>query len=395
MKKICVITGTRAEYGLLRWVMHGIQDSPKLKLQLVVTGLHLSPEFGLTYKVIEADGFKIDKKIEMLLSSDTSIGVTKSMGLAVCGFADVLAELQPDLLLILGDRYEIFAAAAAAMLARIPIGHVHGGEITEGAFDDAIRHSITKMSHLHFVAAKEYQQRVIQLGEIPERVFQVGGLGIDNILKLKLLSHKMLEESINFSLGKHNLLVTFHPTTLEQGTAAKQMQALLQALDTLEDTHIIFTMPNADTESRILFTMINKFVDEHPQTAKAFTSLGQILYLSCIKHVDGVVGNSSSGLTEAPSFKKGTINIGDRQKGRLKATSVIDCKPIKKDIIKSLRKLYSTEFKQKLNSVINPYGEGGASEKIIKALEYSNFHLLLKKHFQDYPLNENDRSNLA
>lgn len=386
MKKVCVVTGTRAEYGLLRWVMQGIQDSLQLELQLIVTGTHLSSEFGLTYRDIEADGFSIDRRVEMLLSSDTSVGITKSMGLAVCGFADALVELQPDLMLVLGDRYEIFAASSAAMLARIPIAHLHGGETTEGAFDEAIRHSITKMSHLHFVAAGEYRQRVIQMGEAPERVFQVGGLGIDNILKLNLLDREALENSLDFRFGRHNLLVTFHPATLESGAAATQMLELLEALKTLKDTHIIFTMPNADTESRVLFDMINAFVSQRPQTAKAFTSLGQLRYLSCIKYVDGVVGNSSSGLAEVPSFKKGTINIGDRQKGRLKAMSVIDCTPKKKNITVSLRQLYSNEFKRQLTRVVNPYGEGGASKKIVEVLESTSFDILLKKHFQDLPI---------
>lgn len=385
MKKICVVTGTRAEYGLLRWVMEGIRKSSELELQLIATGMHLSPEFGLTYRDIESDGFHIDRKVEMLLSSDTPVGITKSMGLAMCGFADALAELKPDMLLVLGDRCEIFAAAAAAMIARIPIAHLHGGETTQGAFDEAIRHSITKMSHLHFVAAEEYRQRVIQLGEAAERVFLVGGLGIDNILKLQLLDRPALEHSFDFRLGLRNLLVTFHPVTLEQGTAATQMAELLAALETLEDTRLIFTMPNADTESRVLFEMINAFVCSHAQTAKAFTSLGQLRYLSCIRHVDGVVGNSSSGLTEVPSFKKGTINIGDRQWGRLKAQSVIDCLPAKADIQYAIQRLYSDEFQAILTGVINPYGQGGASERIVEALVQCEPSTFLKKSFHDVP----------
>lgn len=265
-KRICVVTGTRAEYGLLRWVMEGIRQSAILELQVVATGAHLSPEFGLTYRDIEADGFRIDCRVEMLLSSDTPVGVTKSMGLGMLGFADALAELKPDLVLELGDRYEIFAAASAAMIARIPIAHLHGAETTQGAFDEAIRHSITKMAHLHFVAAEEYRRRVIQLGEQPERVFQVGGLGIDNIVKLKLLERGALEAALDFPLGSRNLLVTFHPVTLEQGTAAWQMTELLAALETLEETHLIFTMPNADTDGRVLMRLIDDFVARHPQT---------------------------------------------------------------------------------------------------------------------------------
>ena len=389
MKKICVVTGARAEYGLLRWVMEGIRLSPVLELQIIATGMHLSPEFGMTVDAIEADGFKIDRKVEMLLSSDTPVGVTKSMGLGMIGFADVLTELKPDMMLVLGDRYEIFAAVASAMIARIPIAHVHGGETTEGAFDEAIRHSITKMSHLHFVAAAEYRRRVIQLGEQPERVFQVGGLGIDNILRLKLLSRDELEATLTFKLAKRNLLITFHPVTLEHNTGAKQMDELIAALAELEDTGLIFTMPNADTEWRVLFRQIEAFCAKHSH-ARAFTSLGQLRYLSCIQHVDGVVGNSSSGLAEVPSFKKGTVNIGDRQRGRLKAASVIDCEPDKLSISNALEKLFSPEFRAMLSTVENPYGTGGASEKITRNLESIDLNGLLKKQFFniDQPIKE-------
>jgi GDP/UDP-N,N'-diacetylbacillosamine 2-epimerase (hydrolysing) len=382
MKKVCVVTGTRAEYGLLRWVMEGIRESRVLELQLVATGMHLSPEFGMTVDAIEADGFKIDRKVEMLLSSDTSVGLTKSMGLGMIGFADALAELQPDLMLVLGDRYEIFAAASAAMIARIPIAHLHGGEATEGLIDEPIRHGITKMSHLHFVAAEEYRRRVIQLGEQPDRVFNFGGLGIDNILRLKLLTREELEAELDFKLLSRNLLITFHPVTLERNTCADQMQELLAALAELEGVGLIFTMPNADTEGRVLFQQIKDFCAKHPN-ARAYTSLGQLRYLSCIQHVDGVVGNSSSGLAEVPSFKKGTINIGDRQRGRLKAASVIDCAPERVAISKALAQLFSEEFKFQLANVKNPYGNGGASEAIVKALETIGFGDLLKKRFYD------------
>jgi GDP/UDP-N,N'-diacetylbacillosamine 2-epimerase (hydrolysing) len=382
MKRVCIVTGTRAEYGLLRWVMEGIRLSPVLELQLIVTGMHLSPEFGMTVDAIEADGFKIDRKVEMLLSSDTPVGVTKSMGLGMIGFADALAELKPDMVLVLGDRYEIFAAAASALIARIPIAHLHGGEATEGLIDEPIRHSVTKMAHLHFVATEEYRRRVIQLGEQPERVFQVGGLGIDNILRLKLLSRDELESSLNFKLAKRNLLVTFHPVTLEQNTSAKQMDELLAVLAELEDTGLIFTMPNADTEGRVLFRQIKAFCAKHSH-AHAFTSLGQLRYLSCIQHVDGVIGNSSSGLAEVPSFKKGTVNIGDRQRGRLKAASVIDCEPEKVSISNALEKLFSPEFQAMLSTVVNPYGTRGASGAIVKVLEHQQLDDLLKKRFRD------------
>jgi GDP/UDP-N,N'-diacetylbacillosamine 2-epimerase (hydrolysing) len=384
VKTICVVTGTRAEYGLLRWVMEGIRQSPYLELQVIATGMHLSPEFGLTVKAIEDDGFRVDRKVEMLLSSDTAVGVTKSMGLGMIGFADALAELRPDLVLVLGDRYEIFAAAAAAMIARLPIAHLHGGETTEGAFDEAIRHSITKMAHLHFVAAEEYGRRVIQLGEQPERVFCVGGLGVDNIQRLELLGRPALEAALNFLLGPRNLLITFHPVTLEHNTSAQQMQELLTALGDLKDTHLIFTMPNADTEGRVLFQQIQDFCATHPQ-ARAYTSLGQLRYLSCLRHVDGVVGNSSSGLTEAPSFSKGTVNIGDRQKGRLRAASVIDCEPRAAAIAEALNQLFSPDFQAQLTEVTNPYGAGGASAAIVALLEQADLNSLLKKRFYDFP----------
>lgn len=381
-RKICVVTGTRAEYGLLRWVMEGIRDTPGLELQIIVTGMHLSPEFGLTYRKIEKDGFHIDRKVEMLLSSDTSSALAKSMGLGLIGFGDALQQLQPDLLLVLGDRFEIFSAVAAAMVARIPVAHLHGGESTEGAFDEAIRHSITKMSHLHFVAAEEYRKRVIQLGEHPERVFLVGGLGIDSIKKLTLLDRPALESALGFDLGRRSLLITFHPVTLENATSTQQMAELLAALEKMEDTHLIFTMPNADTDGRALIDMVKQFVADHAN-ARAYTSLGQLRYLSCIEHVDGVVGNSSSGLIEVPSFGKGTINIGDRQRGRLRAASVIDCSPERQSIAAALQRLYAQEFQEMLKTVRNPYGEGGASEKIVLILQDYPLESILKKSFHD------------
>lgn len=381
-RKICVVTGTRADYGCLRWVMEGIRAAEGLELQVIATGMHLSPEFGLTYREIEKDGFVIDRKVEMLLSADTATGISKSMGLGMIGFGEAIEQLKPDLMLVLGDRFEIFAAAAAAMVARVPLAHLHGGETTEGAIDEAIRHSITKMSHLHFVAAEEYSRRVVQLGEAPERVFLVGGLGIDNIKRLELLDRAALEASLDFKLGPKNLLVTFHPVTLEKSTAGAQMAELLAALEALEDTHLIFTMPNADTDGRILIAMIERFVATHPH-ARAYTSLGQLRYLSCIRQVDGVVGNSSSGLAEVPSFHKGTVNIGDRQRGRLKADSVIDCAPDRQSIAAALRTLYSPEFQARLATVRNPYGEGGASEKVVRVLQEYPLDTLLKKTFYD------------
>lgn len=383
-RKICVITGTRAEYGLLQWVMQGIKNDPDLVLQVVATGMHLSPEFGLTFQQIEKDGFQIDRKIEMLVGSDTPVAIAKSIGLGLIGFGPALSELQPDLIVVLGDRFEIFAAVTAALVARIPVAHLHGGELTEGAFDEALRHSITKMSHLHFVAANEYRQRVIQLGEQPERVFLVGGLGVDSIKRKPLLDRAALEESLDFSLGQKSLLITFHPTTLEKFTAANQMAELLASLGALQDTQLIFTLPNADTDGRALIQMVENFVKSHPNT-RLYSSLGQLRYLSCIAQVDGVVGNSSSGLAEVPSFKKGTINIGDRQRGRLQAASVINCEPLQSEITAALDRLYSADFQAGLGQVLNPYGEGGASEKVIRILKEYPIQHIVKKSFHDLP----------
>lgn len=385
--KICVVTGTRAEFGLLRWLMQEIQHEPELELQVLATGMHLSPEFGLTYREIEQAGFVINAKVEMLLSADTATAVTKSMGLGLISYADAYERLAPDLIVVLGDRFEIFAATAAALIAGIPVAHLHGGETTEGAFDEAIRHSITKMSHLHFVAAEEYRRRVIQLGEQPERVFLVGGLGIDAIKRIKLLDKGALEESLGFKFGPRNLLITFHPVTLEgQISSGQQMAELLAALGKLDDTHLLFTMPNADTGGRELAAMLNQFAATR-QNVRVYTSLGQLRYLSCMKYVDAVVGNSSSGLAEAPSMGIATINIGDRQKGRLSASSVINCEPTQQSISEALSTVFDPSFRSTLTSTKNPYGSGGASEKIAKIIKNHELKNLLKKSFfnLDFP----------
>ena len=382
-RKICVVTGTRAEYGLLYWLMKGIMDNPDLELQIVASGMHLSPEFGLTYKEIEKDGFRIDKKVEMLLSADTSSSISKSTGLGIISFADALSKLQPEIMIVLGDRFELLAASIAALFARIPLGHIHGGETTMGAYDEAIRHSITKMAWWHFVAAGEYQNRVIQLGEEPDRVFMVGGLGVDSIKNSQLLSKKELSKAIAFEFRQKNLLVTYHPVTFEKETSKHHFQSLLDALAELDDTNIIFTAPNADTDSRIIKKMINDYVSTHLENTIAFTSMGHLNYLSTMQFVDGIVGNSSSGLTEAPTFKVGTINIGDRQKGRLKADSVIDCEPNRDSIKRAINTLYSDGFQEILSNVKNPYGEGKASEKILDILKNTSLPLEPKKEFYD------------
>jgi len=384
-RKICVLTGTRAEYGLLRWLMTDVSNDAALELQVIATGAHLSPEFGLTYREIEADGFRIDRKVEMLLSSDSPVGITKSMGLGLSGYADALSELRPDVLVLLGDRYETFSAAAAALVAKIPVAHLHGGEITEGAFDDALRHAISKLSHLHFVALDDYRRRVIQLGERPESVFTVGGLGIDGMLRQPLLSRDALERSLGLKFNRRNLLVTFHPATLENASPEAQMEELLQALDALEETQLIFTMPNADTGGRALMSMVDKFVAARPERAKAFASLGQQRYLSCLQFVDGVVGNSSSGVLEAPSFGIGTIDIGDRQRGRLKAASVIECAPQREQIAAALQRMYAPDFQASLREVKNPYGDGGASARILSVLRDCPLDALIMKRFYDQP----------
>ena len=381
LKKICVVTGSRAEYGLLSWLMKSIQDSPELDLQIVATGMHLSPEFGLTFREIEKDGFRIDKKVDILLSGDTPTSISKSTGLGLIGCSDAFNKLNPDLLIVLGDRYEVLAASTAAMFAKIPIAHIHGGETTQGAYDEAIRHSITKMAWWHFVAADEYKKRVIQLGEDPKRVFNVGGLGVDSIKKTKLLSKKKLMENTGIQFAEINLLVTYHPVTLEKQTSQKYFQALLDVLYDLVDVYLIFTMPNADSDGRIIKKMIDKFVSSNKKRSIAFTSLGHLNYLSTLQFVDGMVGNSSSGLAEAPTFKIGTVNIGDRQKGRLKAQSVIDCEPTKGSIEKAIGKLYSKDFRDTLSTVENPYGGGDASGKILDVLEKTPLPKALKKTF--------------
>lgn len=383
-RKICVVTGTRADYGLLRWVMQDIRVTPGLELQVLATGMHLSPEFGYTYREIEQDGFEIDSRVEMLTSSESPVGVAKSMGLGLIGFADALARLQPDLLLVLGDRFEIFSVVAAALVARIPVAHLHGGETSLGAFDESLRHAITKMSHLHFVATEEYRRRVLQLGELDEHVFMVGGLGVDSIARMNLMQRDELEASLGMRFGIKNLLITFHPVTLEQSSAAEQMQQLLLALDDLHDTELIFTLPNADTDGRALIQMIQVFC-ARKANAHVFTSLGQQRYFSCIAQVDGVVGNSSSGLLEVPSFHKGTINIGDRQGGRLQASSVINCAPLAIEIGAAIAKLYAPEFQAILPQTCNPYGDGGASARITEHLKLTDLSGILKKPFQNIP----------
>jgi UDP-hydrolysing UDP-N-acetyl-D-glucosamine 2-epimerase len=380
-RKICVVTGSRAEYGSLYWLMKEIQSDSKLALQLVVTGSHLSPEFGSTYQIIENDDFTISAKVEMLLSSDSPVGISKSIGLGVIGFAEALERLHPDVIVVLGDRYEILAAVQAALVAKVPVAHLHGGEITEGAIDDAIRHAITKMAHLHFVGAEPYRQRVIQLGEDPSRVFNYGAIQLDFINKLTLLSLEEFEKAIDFRLGKINFLVTYHPVTLSQEAPTKGVKSLLEALDHFNDAHIIFTGNNSDTNGRVVGKMITDYVERYPVKAKHIKSLGQLKYLSAISHTDAVIGNSSSGLSEVPVMKKPTINIGIRQDGRLKAKSVINCKESKEAIIDSINKALSPKFKKLLCDTESIYGSGETAPRIKETLKNVNLEGILLKKF--------------
>lgn len=384
MKKACVITGTRAEYGLLRPVISKISQDLDMELQLVVTGMHLSPEFGLTYQEIEQDGFQITERNEMLLSSDTPGGIAKSVGLGLIGFADIFTRLMPDIVVILGDRYEIFAAAAAALIHRIPIAHIHGGELTLGAVDDAVRHSVTKMSALHFTAAEEYRRRVIQLGEQPDRVWNVGALGVENIKRQKLLSRKELADSIAFSLDAPYVVVTFHPVTLEHNTAGNQFGNLLEALERFQDYRIIFTKANADTEGRIINGAIDRYVSRNRDRAAAVTSLGRVRYLTALKYCEMVIGNSSSGIIEAPSFNIPTVNIGDRQSGRVYAKSVINCGNETEEIIGAIDQAKKLKAGNKLNDIKNPYEGENTSERIVSEIKnYVLQGLEAKKIFYD------------
>lgn len=381
MRKICIVTGSRAEYGLLSGLMKAIQQDTKLQLQIIATNMHLSPEFGLTYKEIEQDGFKIDKKVQMLLSGDTSNATTKSVGLATIGFADAYEDLQPDLVVVLGDRYEILAAVTAALFFKIPVAHLHGGEITEGAYDDCIRHAITKMSHLHFTSTEAYRQRVIQLGEQPERVFYVGAIGIENIKHTSFLSKQELEESIHFSLGDKSLLVTYHPVTLENHTAASQCQNLLNALNEFPEYKVIFTLPNSDTDGRILIQMIQEYASKNSERCMSIPSLGLKRYLSALKYVNAVVGNSSSGIIEVPSFRIPTLNIGNRQNGRIAADSVVHCGTEKQAIIEGLEKVLSSKQRDIAKKVSNPYEKENTTKRILDTIKNYPLENLVCKTF--------------
>lgn len=384
-RKICVVTGSRAEYGLLYWLLKDLQNHAGLTLQLVVTGMHLSSQFGLTVRNIEADGFVPDAKVDMLVSSDTPAGIAKSIGLGTIGFAGVLEQLQPDVLVVLGDRFEIFAAAQAAMCARIPIAHIHGGELTEGVIDEAIRHAITKMSHLHFVATEEYRNRVIQLGESPDRVWNVGALGVEAIRRAQLLSRLELSNAIGFDITRPYFLVTYHPVTLHHARNGEGVRPLLGALEAFPHHRILLTGVNADTDNVEIHDAIKAFAGKHAGRVYSTMSLGQQGYLSAMRYADVVVGNSSSGLIEAPSFRVPTVNIGDRQRGRVRAKTVIDVAADEGAIVSGIKKALSPLFRVRLRNMVSPFGDGKSAARITKILATHPLHDLLMKRFWDVP----------
>lgn len=384
MKKIAVFTGTRAEYGLLYWLMKEIESDEDLELQLIVSGMHLSPEFGYTIESIERDGFRVNEKVEMLLSSSTDVGVAKSIGLGVIGFADVLDRLRPDCLIILGDRFEALAVVQTAMIMQVPIAHLHGGELTEGLIDEAIRHSITKMAQLHFTSAEVYRKRVIQLGESPDRVFNVGALAIENVRRLKLLNQEELEASLEFKLGSQPLLVTYHPVTLKPGGGIESLKNMLSALDGVAPEHkLVITFPNADTHGRELIGVLKEYASRNSERVLLTQSLGQLRYLSLMKICGAVVGNSSSGLLEAPAFGVPTVNIGIRQKGRFKPDSVIQSGEELSEISAALSVALSEDHRSTSKAALNPYGDGYVSEKIIPVLKSKDLKSLVFKKFYD------------
>lgn len=383
-RKVCFFTSTRADYGIMSRLMQRVADAQDCDLQIIATNMHLSPEYGLTYREIEADGFHIDKKVEMMLSSDTRSGIVKSMGVALLGFADALDDLKPDIAVILGDRYEMLAAAESCLIYKVPIAHLGGGDITEGAFDDAIRHSITKLSHLHFASTEVSRQRIIQMGEQPEHVFNFGGLANDNILNEPIMSKEELEDSLDFKLDKPFLLTTFHPVTMEDHTAEQQIKSLLFVLEEyLVDYKIIFTLPNSDAESRVITEQIKAFVSRHSEQSYSIVSLGKYRYYAALKYCTAVVGNSSSGIYEAPSFHVPTLNIGNRQKGRLHGDSVVDVDATFGAIKYGMEKVLSKGFREFVKTAENPFEEPGTLEKMFEVISHYPLDNIVEKKFYD------------
>ncbi len=385
MRRIAVITGTRADYGLLYWLIHDLHQVESIDLQLIVSGMHLMTEFGHTVDVIERDGFPIAARVDLQLSSDSPQAVAHAMGVGLIGFSDALSRLAPDLVVILGDRFEMLAAASAAFTLRIPIAHIHGGEVTEGALDEGFRHAITKLSAVHFTAAEAYRQRVIQMGEQPDRVFNVGAPGLDHVRRTPLLDRVNLEAALDFRLGVLNFLVTFHPATLDIEDAVSQCRQLLAALDAFPDAHIVFTLPNADPGGRAIIPALEAYVARHLDRCRLYASLGQLRYLSLMRQVQVVIGNSSSGIIEAPTFGAATVNIGDRQKGRLRARSVIDCVAERFSIEQAIARAVEPEFQSLLPTMENPYGAGDASGRMLAVLRSVNLSELGRKPFFDLP----------
>jgi GDP/UDP-N,N'-diacetylbacillosamine 2-epimerase (hydrolysing) len=383
MRKICIFTSTRAEWGLQRGVADLIRQSDDLQLQLLVSGSHLSEQHGMTVREIEADGFAVDARVNILTFDDSSLGVCQSMGLAMSGYGEALGQLKPDLLVILGDRYESFCAAAAAQILCIPVAHIHGGETTEGAVDEAFRHSITKMAHLHFPSCEEYRRRIIQLGEDPVRVFNVGALGIENIRKISLMDREQLEASIGLPLDALFFLVTFHPVTLEKSTAGRQFDELLAALEQFPEHKMLFTKANADTDGQIINEKIDAYAAAHPERCLAVASLGLRRYLSAMKICDAVIGNSSSGILEAPAFGVPTVNIGDRQKGRLRTSSIIDCELDCESVFSAIQKALNPPFKEGLKGLKHPCEKAKTARAIVNVLETVHLQGLMKKAFYD------------
>jgi len=381
-RRIAVVTGTRADYGLLHPLLCLLRDDPAVELQLVVTGMHLSPEFGLTHRTIAEDGFPVAAKVEMLLSSDTSVGIAKAIGLGTIGFADALDRLRPDIVVVLGDRFEILAAAQAAMTARIPIAHIHGGEATEGLIDEAIRHAVTKMAHLHFAAAEPYRRRIVRMGEHPDRVFTVGAPGLDWLRVLDPPDLAALERDLGLRLPAPLLLVTYHPVTLADADPAEPLRALLSALDALPEASVVLTKGNADTRGRIINEMIDAFAADRPN-AVAATSLGQQRYLGLLRAADVVVGNSSSGLLEAPSCGTPTVNIGERQRGRLRAPSVIDCQEEAGAIAEAIARALSPAMRDLADRRETPFGDGRASARMAEVLTTFPLSGILMKPFYE------------
>tara|TARA_B100000315_G_scaffold127921_1_gene117638 strand:+ start:10918 stop:12099 length:1182 start_codon:yes stop_codon:yes gene_type:complete len=384
MRKIAVVTGTRAEYGLLYWIIKGIHEDPDVELQLIVTGMHLSHEFGLTVNEIEKDGFPISERVEMLLSSDTEIAISTSMGLGMIGFANAYKRLMPNILVVLGDRFEILSAVSAAVPFNIPVAHIHGGESTEGSMDELFRHAITKMSFIHFPTVKVYADRIIQMGEDPQKVFCVGAPGIDNIFKLNLLNKSRIAQELNLPDKKDWGIITYHPETLEKDNAKTGIDEILSSINEFKNIFWIFTMPNADTEGRIITKSIEIYTKKNKCVGRLFPSLGQLNYLSVLQNSIVMVGNSSSGIIEAPSFKLPVVNIGDRQTGRIKANNILDVKECKKSLITdAIKRAISKDFRYSLEKLENPYGSDGASDKLVEILKVVSLSGSVKKQFHE------------